>query len=48
MDVDAAGISGKVSAQYPGRSQRLPCTRLPALKDAGKATEKSAEAIVGG
>jgi len=25
FDVDAAGISGKVSAQYPGRSAILPC-----------------------
>jgi len=25
FDVNAAGISGKVSAQYPGRSAILPC-----------------------
>jgi hypothetical protein len=25
FDVNAAGISGKVSAQYPGRSASLPC-----------------------
>ena len=25
LDVDAAGISGKVDAQYPGRSVGLPC-----------------------
>jgi hypothetical protein len=25
MDVDAAGISGKVGAHYPGRSDNLPC-----------------------
>jgi hypothetical protein len=25
FDVDAAGISGKVGAQYPGRSVILPC-----------------------
>jgi hypothetical protein len=25
LDVYAAGISGKVSAQYPGRSVNLPC-----------------------
>jgi len=27
-DVYAAGISGKVSAQYPGRSVILPCARV--------------------
>jgi hypothetical protein len=28
FDVDAAGISGKVSAQYPGRSVILPSARV--------------------
>jgi hypothetical protein len=27
FDVDAASISGKVGAQYPGRSVILPCAR---------------------
>jgi hypothetical protein len=27
-DVDAAGISGKVSAHYPGRSAILPCASV--------------------
>lgn len=28
FDVNAAGISGKVSAQYPGRSAILPCASV--------------------
>ena len=28
LDVDAAGISGKVGAQYPGRSVLLPCASV--------------------
>ena len=47
MDVYVAGISVKVSAQYPGRSQSL--SRVAGLlspRGDGKDVEKSAEGIV--
>jgi len=37
MDVDAAGISGKVSAHYPGRSVVLPCASGVARRREGAA-----------
>ena len=43
--VDEAVMNGEVSAQYPGRSPRLP-RGLPRSRDSGKASEKSAEGIV--
>ena len=43
-DVDPTGISVKVSASYPGRSDGLPW--LPASRGVGKDHQKSAEAIV--
>ena len=46
IDVNAAGISVKVSAQYPGRSRRL-LAQLLLLRGSGKSDEKSAEGIVG-
>ena len=46
IDVYAAGISVKVSAQYPGRSRRL-LAQLLLLRGSGKSDEKSAEGIVG-
>jgi hypothetical protein len=48
MDVYVAGISVKVDAHYPGRSQRL--SRVAGLlspRGDGKDFEKSAEGIVG-
>ena len=45
-DVDPTGISGKVRAQYPGRSVGVPCaTDIERCRDG---LQKSAEAIVGG
>ena len=35
--VDAAGIRGKVSAHYPGRSVRLPCATGVARRRDGRA-----------
>ena len=46
IDVNAAGISVKVSAQYPGRSRRL-LAQLLLLRGGRKSDEKSAEGIVG-
>ena len=46
IDVDAAGISVKVSAQYPGRSRCL-LAQLLLLRGSRKSDEKSAEGIVG-
>lgn len=45
MDVNAAGISVKVSVHYPGRSRRL-LAQLLRLKGGRKSGEKSAEAIL--
>ena len=44
MDVDAAGISVKVNAHYPGRSANL--RMLLASRGAGMGWQKSAEGIV--
>jgi hypothetical protein len=44
--VDAAGISVKVGAHYPGRSADLPIW-LPSSRDDGMGWQKSAEGIVG-
>ena len=46
MNVDAAGISGKVKAHYPGRSPHLPL-RLLLPEGGGMDGEKSAEGILG-
>jgi len=46
MDVDAAGISGKVGAHYPGRSVRL-LFELPPSRGDGMVGQKSAEGRVG-
>ena len=46
IDVNAAGISVKVSAQYPGRSRRL-LAQLLLLRGSRKSDEKSAEGILG-
>ena len=43
-DVNAAGISVKVSAHYPGRSVHL--RKLPHLKGCGESEQKSAEGIL--
>jgi hypothetical protein len=43
--VDAAGISVKVSAHYPGRSATL-LDELLSLRGEGKKLQKSAEGIV--
>jgi alpha-D-ribose 1-methylphosphonate 5-triphosphate synthase subunit PhnH len=43
--VDAADISVKVSAHYPGRSATL-LTELPSLRGGGRKLQKSAEGIV--
>ncbi len=45
MYVDAAGISVKVGAHYPGRPHGMPFV-LPTLRGAGMCREESAEAIV--
>ena len=45
MDVDAAGISVKVGAHYPGRSVDLPCAT--GIERCGMGRQKSAEGIVG-
>ena len=47
-DVNPTGISVKVSAQYPGRSARVPrgTSVLPPSRDGGMLVQKSAEAIV--
>ena len=45
MDVDVAGISGKVSAHYPGRSACLP-QGYHCREAMGYEQQKSAEAIV--
>ena len=46
--VNGAGISGKVCAPYPGRSQDVfRQTGLPSSRGDGKRLEKSAEGIVG-
>ena len=37
MDVDAAGISVKVGAQYPGRSVNLPCATVAGRQSEGLA-----------
>ena len=42
--VDAAGISVKVGAHYPGRSATL--HELPLLRGSGRKLQKSAEGIV--
>ena len=47
MVVDAAGISVKVGAQYPGRSVGLLCELLPS-RGGRMGRQKSAEAIVAG
>ena len=44
IDVNAAGISVKVSAHYPGRSRCL--HKLLLLRGSRKSGEKSAEGIV--
>jgi hypothetical protein len=44
--VYAAGISEKVGAHYPGRSDELP-TGLPSSRGEGMGRQKSAEGIVG-
>ena len=45
MDVDAAGISAKVGAHYPGRSVDLPwATSIVRCREG---SQKSAEGIVG-
>ena len=44
--VDAARMSGEVSAHYPGRARSLP-EGLPSSRGGGKADEESAEGIVG-
>lgn len=46
IDVNAAGISVKVSAHYPGRSRRLLAQRI-LLRSSRKSGEKSAEGILG-
>ena len=45
LGVDAASISVKVRAQYPGRSATL-LFELPLLRGGGKKVQKSAEGIV--
>ena len=45
IDVNAAGISVKVGAHYPGRSHRL-LAQLLLLRGSGKSDEKSAEGIL--
>ena len=46
--VNVAGISGKVCAHYPGRSQDLfNAVELRSSRGGGKSLEKSAEGIVG-
>ena len=47
MEVDAAGISVKVGAHYPGRSVHL-LGELPWSRGEGTDGQKSAEGIVGG
>ena len=42
-DVNATGISGKVSAHYPGRSRLGPERATPTIR---RGSEKSAEAII--
>ena len=46
VGVNAAGISGKERAHYPGRSDKPPERRLSLLQSNGKGCQKSAEAIV--
>jgi hypothetical protein len=46
MEVDAAGISVKVGAHYPGRSAQL-LDELPLPRGEGMDGQKSAEGIVG-
>ena len=46
MDVDAAGISVKVGAHYPGRSVHL-LDELPSPRGGRRGGQKSAEGIVG-
>jgi hypothetical protein len=46
MEVDAAGISVKVGAHYPGRSVHL-LGELPLSRGEGMDGQKSAEGIVG-
>ena len=48
MEVDAAGISVKVTGSYPGRPDSLSfSTGLPAPEGEGKDCQGSAEGIVG-